>query len=145
MIQKYRYGYAIWTDRADFINPEGVSLNDEKLLELRLFDEFGEYRAYRTSVDGSFKERIISDTEGESEYADFFYDEMQYLDIDMAKSNDCVKKTTGGGQYHIPPEAEGKDMLVIRYYCRFDSNGIAHICDWRLCGFKSSSCRKEVL
>lgn len=132
-INQYKYSFAIWTDRTDFITDKTAPLNEDKLLEIRCFDESGEYRAYRSVVDKDYAEREIKTFDG-------FFDEFQYLDIDSERSNGAEKHTIGGGIYHLPEDAKNKAGLNVRYYYKFDdNNGVARIVDWRLVNF----CNKE--
>lgn len=129
-LSEYKYILAIFTDKADFID----AINDfDNLLEVRAFDENGEFRAYRDVISSEFKWREIINDE---EY-DGYFDQTQYLDIDSTKClmSDTEKITTGGGKYHLPKEVTTKTMLNVRYYYCFDDNGIARKCDWRLVGF----------
>lgn len=48
----YRYKLAIYSDHADFVSEV---TEPEKLLELRVFDENGEFRAYRDLLGKPFK------------------------------------------------------------------------------------------
>ena len=131
-LQKYTYAFAIWTDHADFIPDKNADLCEDKLLEIRCFDERGEFRAVRTTPDMPFSEREITSDEG---WADGYYDEAQYLDIDTARTKkeaDGWLYATGGGKYHLPEEAK---MILVRSYYRFDEEGIARKYDWRLVNF----------
>ena len=130
-VAKYKYSLAIWTDKTDFIVDKNEALKEEKLLEIRCFDESGEFRAYRSSIASNFKEREITDDEA---YADFFIDESQYLDIDEKMSTESIKYTTGGGTFTLP-EGVNEKMMLVRTYYKYDDNGIARKYDWRLVGF----------
>ena len=126
---KYKYKLVIRTDRVDF--EETVS-DAETILEIRAFDEKGEFRAYRSTVGDDFRCREITEA---SKYMAGCYETAHYLDIDEQKSNGTLTRTTGGGRFTLP--VEGADRLkVIRYY-KFDDDdsGIARDCDWRLAGF----------
>lgn len=131
-IKAYGYSLGIWTDRTDFLLP-GELPDDDKLLEIRCFDENGEFHAVRSTVmEDRFDAREITD---DSLY-DGNFDEKHFLDIDSAKTeenNDGWIYATGGGRYHLP--VQNAQKLVVRYYYRFDDNGIARKCDWRLVGF----------
>lgn len=137
-IGQYKYLLAIWTDHADFVD----ELTDEdKLLELRAFDESGEYRAWRDCVDEEF---CVREWTAQAEALpgglflfDGYFDEAQYLDIDAQNSADTVMRAIGAGYYHLPEGLykNGKKLLLVRYYYKFDEDGIAHKTDWRLCGF----------
>lgn len=137
-INKYKYTMAIWTDKADFIIDKALT-DEDKLLEIRCFDESGEFRAYHSLIGEEFKCREITD---DKSYADFHLDEAQYLDIDTEKTRnkkDGFIYATGGGKYHLPEVAlnlpEGEKMLLIRTYYKYDEEGVAHKCDWRIVGF----------
>lgn len=128
-----KYIMAIWTDKADFVEKVDCV---EKLLEVRVFDSSYEFRAYRSTVLADFKIREITD---DSVYGDGFFDENQYLDIDAKASGVlgevCVKQATGGGRFHLPENQVESTMLTVRYYYKYDSDGIAGVFDWRLVGF----------
>lgn len=136
-VKKYKYSMAIWSDSADFITAN-ADIKEDKLLEIRCFDENGELHAVRSELGEPFSFRRIPDKESKlCDECDFF-DESQYLDIDSAKTeekNDGSVYATGGGSYHLPDDAKGKSMLLVRYYYRFDDDGVANIYDWRLVGF----------
>ena len=74
MLRKYTYAFAIWTDKADFILDKNADLCEERLLEIRCFDETGEYRAVRATPDAPFSAREIASDE---DWADGDYDEAQ--------------------------------------------------------------------
>ena len=140
-LQKYTYAFAIWTDKADFILDKNADLREDKLLEIRCFDENGEFRAVRATPDADFSEREIT---SDDHWADDFYDEAQYLDIDTERTKkeaDGWVYATGGGKYHLPEEAK---MILVRNYYRFDEEGIARKYDWRLVEFMDQeTIRKE--
>ena len=128
-LRKYTYAFAIWTDKADFILDKEAALQEEKLLEIRCFDESGEFRAVRPAPDQPFSQREITCDE---DWADGYYDEAQYLDIDTARTGkeaDGWVYATGGGRYHLPEAAK---MILTRTYYRYDEEGIARKYDWRL-------------
>lgn len=128
-----RYILAIFTDKVDFVN----ELKDvDNLLEVRVFNEEGEFRAYRDVLCSEYKSREIID---ESEY-DGYFDQTQYLDIDTTKClpSDTEKTTIGGGIFHMPEDVAEKMMLNVRYYYRYNDDGVAEKCDWRLVGFSDS-------
>lgn len=125
-----KYILAIWTDKADFTD----EVNDiDKLLEIRAFDEDGEFRAFRSVVKNDFKFRDIVDND--TSFADGAYDESHYLDIDTTRnSQNDLKFAIGGGSYHLP-EGVTATMLKVRNYYKFDEDGVARKCEWRLVGF----------
>lgn len=131
MIGKYTYILAIWTDRADFVSE---LTEPEKLLEVRAFGEEGEYRAWRSCVDEEFQCRELRDDSLPTEL-DGWFDESQYLDIDAKRTSGTLAFAIGAGSYHLPEAAIGNELLKIRYYYRYDGDGIARKADWRLVGF----------
>jgi len=128
-INQYKYAFAIWTDRADFIVDKSEALNEDKLLEIRCFDKNGEYHAYRSFVTSDFTEREIT----QDDKYDGWYDEPQYLDIDAQKSNGLDIMATGGGKYHLPVEAK---KITVRFYYKFNEDGVAEKVDFRLVEFE---------
>lgn len=129
-----KYKLAIWTDRADFIDKDAPVVNPDKLLELVAFDESGEVRFRRFCVDEDFFIReLLTELPKEADNGGYF-DRAQYLDIDKKRSSGCVKFAIGGGEYHLPvPDAE---KIVVRYYYKFDDDGMAYIYDKRLVRFE---------
>lgn len=132
-LKNYKYAYAIWTDSADFIIGKELN-NEDRLLEVRCFDENGEFWARRDYPCGDFKAREITK---ENESKDYI-DEEQYLDIDEKLSDRAgnIIRATGGGKYRLPEDATNAVKLLVRYYYTFDDDGIARKTDSRLLGFK---------
>lgn len=125
--------FAIWTDHADFLfDISGVQ--EDKLLELRAFDENSEYRVYRSTVDEPFFERKIDDEADDKK----FFDEEQYIDIDSTRSEGNLRYTIGGGKFHLPPANVNATKIVIRNYAKFDDDGVASVCDWRIVELKEA-------
>lgn len=124
--------FAIWTDHADFLS--GIDdLQEDKLIELRAFDENSEYRVYRSTIDREFYERFAEDTEiSESEY----FDTEHFIDIDSNFNQGNTRKTTGGGIYHLPLTCANATKIVIRNYVSYDDDGIASVFDWRIVRLK---------
>lgn len=120
---------AIWTDKADFVD----KVTDiDKLLEVRVFDANEEFRAYRSVVGNEFKCRELNDN---ISFADGAFDEAHYLDIDTTCNSQAgLKHTTGGGIFHLPDDVT-LTMIKVRNYYKFDEDGVARKCDWRLVGF----------
>lgn len=145
-VKKYKYAFAIWTDRADFIIDKDGGIDEEKLLEIRCFDKDGEFYAHRDVADEPFVMREI--TSGydcpeknvyfEGTYADDRYDEAQYLDIDNDKTKRAgngLTYATGGGSYHLPDDAKNKRLIIVRVFYNYDREGVARKFDWRLVEF----------
>lgn len=129
---KYTYSLCVWTDRTDMLLNETDALSDtDKLLDIRCFDEKGEFYACRSSVNADFTAREITDD------SELSFDESHYLDIDSAKTEnekDGYVYATGGGRYNLP--VKNAEKIIVRFYYDFDSNGIARKRDWRLVGFE---------
>ncbi len=137
-IEKYNYIFAIWTDKADFTS--APIENVEKLIEIRAFSskngEESEFHAVRSVIAVDFLGREIFDSHN---CYDGFFDEEHYLDIDSKKTADQhVKITVGGGKYHLPDGVDA-DKIKIRFYIKYDAEGIARKADWRLVGFVKES------
>ena len=147
----YKYSLCLRTDGAEFAN--GINCSDpEKILELRCFDENGELRIFRSNVDADFQAREIIDgkspelktlseqsgkleSASNAEYLES-YDENHYLDI-ASVSSDGIVTATGGGKYFLP--VSKAKLVKVKYYIKYDENGIARKFDWRLVGF----CERE--
>lgn len=132
-----KYKLAIWTDKADFLDKDASVPYAGKLLELRAFDETQEIRYYRSYVGEDFYVRVISDEteKAKKDYGDYF-DRSQYLDIDEKRSANVADGTVfaiGGGSYHLP--APGARRLMVRYYFKYDADGVAYVYDKRIVGF----------
>lgn len=128
-LQNYKYCLCIWTDKTDFLRDKNLT-DVDKLLEIRCFDENGEFYAYRSNISNDFTAREITD----DNVYDGYFDEEHYLDIDTTNgiTNGNVK-ATGGGIYYLP--VENAEKIKVHFYYRYDENGIARKCDWRLVGF----------
>ena len=129
-----KFKLAIWTDRADFVDRNAKISDIEKLIELVAFDESGEVRFRRFCVEEDFYVREILTESNEKDDIGGYFDKAQYLDIDAKRSNGCTKFSFGGGKYFLPvPDAK---KLVVRYYYRFDEDGMAYVYDKRLVRFE---------
>ena len=95
-------------------------------LELRLFDEYSEFKAVRANMGREFVWRYITDDDVPK---DCTYDEVQYLDT---AKNDSTKYTAiGGGEYEMPDA--GYDRVVIRHYGDYDKkSGMFSLGDFRI-------------
>lgn len=108
---------------------------DQKLLDMRIFNENIEYRLFRTDAGKEFRISRLSD-EGRD-----FFDESQYLDVDDKRSEESFKRdgivrATGGGYYRLPLESYRNAKVIIRNYVDYDENsGQAYVKAWRLAGF----------
>ena len=127
-----KYKLAIWTDKADFLDKTELVPDLDKLLELVAFDEAGEIRFRRFCVDEEkFFVREIYDQNQEDGHRHM--DQAQFLDIERV--NDSQAKAIGAGFYHLPEP--GAKKLVVRYYYRFDADGMAYVYDKRLVRFEN--------
>lgn len=122
-----KYCLVIRTDHVDF---EKEVTSCDNLLEIRAFDESGEFRAYRSVIGAEFVCRNTEKT-----VYDGSYTQTHYLDIDSIRSNCGVTYATGAGSYHLP-EGINANALEIEFYYNFgEADGIARVCDWRIKGF----------
>lgn len=94
-------------------------------LEIRLFNEQGEFKAVRANIGKEFIWRYIND-EGVTE--ECIYDEVQYLDA--AKNDSTEYIAIGGGHYEMPDE--GYERVVIRHYGEYDDDGMFTLKDLRI-------------
>ena len=108
-------------------------LDENKLLELRVFNKDCEHKLFRPSINQSFIERQISDDENDKDY----YDEVQYLDIDTSKGmTDGKVIATTGGVYKSPVQNIDNARVRIRYYLgKYEKTGQARVEDWRVVEF----------
>ncbi len=153
---------AVLSDKVDcglykngaFISAEtGTGSDLSKLLELRIFNEKAEYRAFRDNLgETKFFERIASDAD--PKYA-IRFDELHYLDIDAKRTAKCEEEnalvTTGGGKFFLFDKCSKRKVLVRTYLKRserntatsvnaekYDSHGIEYAFDWRIVGYKDA-------
>ena len=99
-------------------------------LEIRLFDEKGEFKAVRANIGADFVWRYASD---EGVPKDCIYDEVQYLDVNEETTNSTDYVSTGGGHYTMPEP--GFERAVIRHYGEYDDNGMFGLRDFRIVKF----------
>ena len=132
--------FCVFTDR--FFCKKYEQFDDiGTLLEIRVFDEQGEFKAIRGNIGKVFVWRYISDENLEnSEQFDLenqCYDEIQYLDIDIAETEKITNAneyvSIGGGHYIMPEE--GLEKTLIRHYGEYDSEGMLIMKDYRIVRF----------
>lgn len=99
-------------------------------LEIRLFNESGEFKAVRANIGREFVWRYITD---EGIPKDCIYDEYQYLDVDATKTNGTDYVSIGGGHYEMPEE--GLVKVHIRHYGEYDDDGMFGLKDFRIVRF----------
>lgn len=116
--------------------PLNAAIDEDKVLEIRVFSAAGEYKLSRSDIGRPFIDRKIFD-EGESKDSRDSFDEVQILDTDETKGKDENGKVfaTGGGKYKLPLDKIKDAKLRIRYYLGNKDNGIARIEDWRVVEF----------
>lgn len=110
---------------------------EEKVLEIRIFNQDGEMKLSRSDISRDFAFRTIFDVGVDTDPKDK-YDELQYLDIDEknGKSSDGKVTTTGGGRYNLPIGNLSDAMIRIRYYLgKYEDTGHARVEDWRIVEF----------
>lgn len=108
---------------------------EDKILEIRIFNDDKELKIYRTDIGKEFSCSIIK----EDDYKDNDkVDEEQYLDIDTKKTkNNHEVYSTGGGKYNLPLEKLNDAKIQIRYYIdRYEESGVARVCNWRCIALK---------
>ena len=112
-----------------------AALDFSKLLEIRVFDESAEYRAYRDYAAGSFYARVLSDDCGLKAF-----EEIHLLDQDKTKTQTLPNGKTrfytmSGGFYDLPVGADTNRVKVRTYLRPSQENGIEVQADWRIVGF----------
>lgn len=137
---------AVLSDRVDcglfkngaFISAAtGAESDFSKLLELRVFNEKAEYRAFRDNLgETKLFQRIASDDN--PKYA-ICFDELQYLDIDSKRKsgNENELFTTGGGAYYLFNKNDKRKVLV-RTYLKPGVHGLEYAFDWRIVGYRDA-------
>ena len=116
----------IYTTR--FACTAAKTVNDTAhLLEIRMFDEQGEFKALRGKIGSDFVWRYISDESIDKCYT---YDETQFLDVDLKKTSGTEYVSIGGGHYEMP--AANYDRVEIRHYGTYDENGAFVLKDFRV-------------
>lgn len=134
---------AYFTDRADCVS--GISVEEvNKLLELRAFNETGEFYAFRSLTDEPFICRSIDDG-GIPADDETHMLETHYLDIDADRTYNPDQKENGGwyeyqtmtgGVYHLP--IRNADRVLLCNYITYDNaESIAQVCDYRFVKFLS--------
>ncbi len=129
--------YALHTDH--FYCGNDVEVDPFHLMELRVFNDDGEFKAIRFELGKVFYWRYISDTDFRNKLqvecddflADFknrTFDEKQYLDIDKKLGTSYIN--TGGGHFSLP--VEKAERILVRSYLDYDDNGILSIDDSRI-------------
>lgn len=143
------YIMAMMTDKFDlqYIEEEKFCRQDlfDKALEIRIFNESGEIKWFRSSIEKPLQKRKKLDLSEWTIFddSDHYWDERQYLDIDDKKCNSDMVTATGGGRYPLPIKAvEGKKewykdlQIIVRNYLDYEKDTMQlFISDWRLVGF----------
>ena len=147
------YIYIMTTEEIDFCRAadEGYGSDTEmdrlfsQGLEIRVFDEKGETKWFRTGIDKTYRFRRITDDRNVENDSLHWWNESQYLDIDTdrTKSERDIGKidkdtvyATGGGSYPLPTEQYNDTKIRIRNYLgEDDDTGELYVKDWRLAGF----------
>ena len=123
-----------------FISAEpGYEIDLSKLLELRIFNEKAEYRAFRDNLgEAKLYKRIASDDDPKYEIR---FDELQYLDIDTNRTAQCKEEnalvTTGGGKFFLS-DKNNKRKVLVRTYLTKGEHGIEYAFDWRIVGYRDA-------
>ncbi|MCI9147394.1 MAG: hypothetical protein HFG73_03870 [Hungatella sp.] len=110
---------------------------EKKLLNIRIFDRDREVCMIRGDVGRKLQGRIQDDSRGDLKEQDYF-DEEQYLDIDMKRSKELFNRegkvqATGGGQYELPLSGfENAKVRIRNYLGYYEESGQVYVKDWRL-------------
>lgn len=133
-----RYLLGIWP-------ADAAKIAENKLLEIRVFNETKEVKAFRSDISKEFSIRLVDDAvaglQNGRDYSDYM-DESQYLDIDTKRSAKCFPEshevvTTGGGRYYLPADSMNDTKVIVRtYFDRYAETGQARVFDWRIVGFR---------
>ena len=150
--EKNVYSIIIWSDAfkvmtfSEFLDKVTT---DDKVLDVRVFNDVRELRIFRDYKDNKFNNIVeISDKENDdtengavfdrNKKRCFSYDDEQFIDYDVKRSHtEGMRKATGGGEYAFPIEIKEKTKLIIRNYVDYDEQGQAYIKAWRVVGFKN--------
>ena len=139
-LQSDSYVYAALTDEVFIRNIDDSSmesLNCGKLLEIRVFNEKGEYRLIRPNIGQEFRERFAND----DSMSDFdYFEQDQYLDIAEKDIKEGYKpRSINGGWYELPKSGVNVRSglkLQIRNYVKYnETDGQARVSDWRIVKF----------
>jgi hypothetical protein len=105
------------------------SVDQSRLLELRVFDKNHEIKRIRGSLCDEFQER----DSGSDEYKNLKSRiETQYLDIEKYKDGGIVK-AIAGGLYRLPED--NPDRIDIEHFYKADENGFYKPFDFRIVRF----------
>ncbi len=111
--------------------------NENKLLELRVFNQDREVKLSRGDLGSRFHLRVRDD---QSDTKTDYYDELQILDYIPLKDTDSdyVRvQTISGGKYNLPGTVSGRCPCIrIRKYFGKYASGRAYVKDWRCVGFE---------
>ena len=125
-------------------NLEDHVQNEDRILEIRVFNEQEERKLFRTNISSAFMERTIRDqniTDPDFDAANFehmHFDETQYLDIDLTKGQDPKSMeviSTGGGKYALPCNPKNAKVTIRYYLDQYSDSGQVKIRDWRIVEF----------
>ena len=114
-------------------------LDLSKLLEIRSFSEDREFLARRSYLGQPFQWRIASEKNCRGE-AGAYLIRYQFLDINANETKELEDgnvslMTTVGGRYSLPIR-HGMDRVKLIVYLDYDSEGMASVADYRVCGFE---------
>ncbi len=139
--EQMKEGYIIvmLTDKFDIWRLEEGTFDRElpykKVVEIRMFNKKGEVKWFRVSGQEIWC-RSIEDNENLSDLD--YWDEEQYLDIDIPRSEpkNHIAYATGGGRYSLPLDNYEDAKIKIRNYLKYeDDTKQLYISDWRVLDF----------
>lgn len=126
---------------------------EEKLLEVRVFNDKKEVKLFRSDVGiQSFGLRIIDDDNLPEDWDCLMYTaddqgnsrkdyQEQYLDVntDTSPVGKTMVRTTGGGYFYLPVDEPRDAQIKIKHYVKRDpDSGMAILVDWRAAGIKEA-------
>lgn len=108
---------------------------EEKLLDIRVFDQKKEIRICRDYAGNTFSEKIELDDEEMQEYDT--YEDEQYLDKAKVfwEAGKTWIRATGGGSYPFPTDEKSNSKVKLKNYVSYDEYGQACLAAWRLVAF----------
>ena len=143
LTDEYRVGK--WPEEDSF----DIEKAQNKLLELRIFNEKAEYKWFRGNIGESFLYRKLADRDETSACYEEPIEEYQILDIDMSQMTPAtlpgrVKMSIGGSFYLPLYDEKGREFepcVRIKYYLpKYEQKEApvihSYVKDWRLAGFE---------
>ena len=126
--EQYRYAVVYYTDKVEVIElqeePVTEILDIDKILEVRIFGEQGEYYLIR-NLDGSFVGRVIQDKPVVSEDNKDGWEKKEVFDELHKLWDKCY-----------PNRTDKNKLVFVRVRNYFNVEGSLEFCDWRFVNFE---------